>query len=91
MVERIYIKSSFMNYLSNISKKSKDILPYFVIIIIYFFLISLENIKDKKRFYKINTTDNDLSTSVDEGNRVEDSSIVKNKRMSIPVLPFTKK
>ena len=69
-----------MNSISNILKNVRDILPYFLLIAIYFFFVNLEAKKDINK-YRI----------VDEENKIPDKYLndVSDKlRISIPVIPY---
>ena len=69
-----------MNSIYSIVKKIKNLLPYFLLIAIYFFFVNLEARKDE---------DYDLNYEK-ENNMIKDNSIINEKdiRIKIPVIPY---
>ena len=71
-----------MKYITDIIKNIKNLIPYFLLIALYFFFVNLEAGNDMKT--------NRKSENKDMIN--EDESSVKNKvqRIKIPVIPYKK-
>ena len=69
-----------MKYITESIKNIKNLLPYLLLIAIYFFFVNLEARKDNKS----NTT------NVNEAKLIEEKSTEKNKqqRIKIPVIPY---
>ena len=70
-----------MNLIGLILKKIKTLIPYFLLITFYFFLINLERIEEQKNKYNIKYE----SQPIDKKSSVDDN---KQIRISIPVLPY---
>ena len=69
-----------MKYISEIIKNIKNLLPYLLLIAIYFFFVNLEAGKDKKN----NRTNENEYMKTDE----ESSEQNKDMRIKIPVIPY---
>ena len=69
-----------MNSILLLLKKTVNLLPYFIIIVVYFIFISLEANKDKE-FNSVIKNDFDSSNS----KKFDDESIF---RIDIPVIPY---
>ena len=69
-----------MNSKSNLLKNLKDLLPYFLLIAIYFFFVNLEARKEKDN---VRYTENKNSISIDKSGKNE-----KNLKIKIPVIPY---
>jgi len=69
-----------MNSKSNLLKNLKDLLPYFLLIAIYFFFVNLEARKEKDN---VQYTENKNSISIDKSGKNE-----KNLKIKIPVIPY---
>jgi len=69
-----------MKYITESIKNIKNLLPYLLLIAIYFFFVNLEARKDKET---IRTNDN-------EAKLIEEKSSEQNKqqRIKIPVIPY---
>ena len=66
-----------MKLIDLILKQIKNLLPYFLLIVLYFFFINLETIEEQKK-----KSDIELN---EEKTRIDDK---KQIRISIPVLPY---
>tara|TARA_Y100001968_G_scaffold208273_1_gene191393 strand:- start:2464 stop:2706 length:243 start_codon:yes stop_codon:yes gene_type:complete len=71
----------------------KNIIPYFIIVIIYFFFVNLEA---KKQRNKINLEQNEPITESLVGNTLLDKKVITTTnevklRLSIPVIPYRHK
>ena len=69
-----------MKYITEIIKNIKNLLPYLLLIAIYFFLVNLEAGKDKK---PNRTNENESMLTVDESSEKN-----KQQRIKIPVIPY---
>tara|TARA_B100001250_G_C19719678_1_gene753223 strand:+ start:421 stop:633 length:213 start_codon:yes stop_codon:yes gene_type:complete len=69
-----------MNYITVIIKKIKNLLPYFLLIAIYFLFVNIEAGKDKKT----NRTNENEYMLKDE----KSSDQNKQQRIKIPVIPY---
>ena len=80
IVNHKIVNSSKMKSISIFLKNIKNLLPYFLLIAIYFFFVNLEASKNKENNQK----------SEKEKILSEDSSIynMKNLRIEIPVIPY---
>ena len=69
-----------MKYITESIKNIKNLLPYLLLIAIYFFFVNLEAGKDKKT----------NRTNENESMLIEEKSIEQNKqqRIKIPVIPY---
>ena len=70
-----------MNLIGLILKNIKNLLPYFLLIVLYFFFINLETIEEQKN-KSIKKTDIQLNQ---EKIKIDDK---KQIRISIPVFPY---
>ena len=70
-----------MKLIGLIIKNIKTLIPYFLLIALYFFFINLETIEEQKNKSKIKSESqtNEKKSSVDN---------IKQIRVSIPVLPY---
>ena len=66
----------------------REIFPYFMIIIIYFLIINLEDIRTQKNQLRINQLDNDLDIGSDNSDKANHTTSTVSKRIPITVLPF---
>ena len=69
-----------MKYITESIKNIKNLLPYLLLIAIYFFFVNLEAGKDKKT----NRTNDNETTLIDE----KSSEQNKQQRIKIPVIPY---
>ena len=69
-----------MNSIANIIKNIRNLLPYFILISIYFFFVNIEAKKEKNNKPK-NDTQN-------VQNNIKSKSDVKNMRIKIPIIPY---
>ena len=70
-----------MNLISNIIKNIRNLLPYFLLIAIYFFFINLEASNERSN-NKVNKNQNKLTESK--------STLDDMKVIEIPVIPYEK-
>ena len=77
-----------MKLLIKIFVESKKVFPYLIIIILYFFIINLEQIIGQNSFREINNIDGDLETVIRENQIVDEAKSKNSKRISIQVVPF---
>ena len=69
-----------MKYLTESIKNIKNLLPYLLLIAIYFFFVNLEAGRDKKT----NRTSDNESMLIDE----KSTEQYKQQRIKIPVIPY---
>ena len=69
-----------MKYITESIKNIKNLLPYLLLIVIYFFFVNLEARKDKET----------IRTNENEAKLIEEKSSEQNKqqRIKIPVIPY---
>ena len=69
-----------MKYITEIIKNIKNLLPYLLLIAIYFFFVNLEARKDNET----------IRTNENEAKLIEEKSSEQNKqqRIKIPVIPY---
>ena len=69
-----------MKYITESIKNIKNLLPYLLLIAIYFFFVNLEARKDNET----------IRTNENEANLIEEKSSEQNKqqRIKIPVIPY---
>ncbi len=72
-----------MNLIVKIIKKIKNLIPYFLLIAMYFFFINLETMEEQKNKSNIKSESQDN----EKKSRLEDKKQIK---ISIPVLPYRK-
>ena len=70
-----------MKLIGMILKNIKNLLPYFLLIVLYFFFINLEELEEQNN-KSIKKSDIQLN---EEGTRIDDK---KQIRISIPVFPY---
>ena len=69
-----------MRYISILLKNIKNLLPYLLLIAVYFFFVNLEARKEKN--YKLNLKEENMSS--DTKSWTEE----KSRKISIPVVPY---
>ena len=77
-----------MKDLLHIFSKIKQLIPYLILIILYFLIINLEAIRDKKNYNNINEIDSDIKSSQNNKKIVNESKLIDSQRMLIPVFPY---
>ena len=69
-----------MKYITGIIKNIKNLLPYLLLIAIYFLFVNLEAVKDKKT----NRTNENESMLIEE----KSAERYKQQRIKIPIIPY---
>ncbi len=69
-----------MKYIPETIKNIKNLLPYLMLIAIYFFFVNLEAVKDKKT----NRTNENESMLIEE----KSAEQYKPQRIKIPIIPY---
>tara|TARA_B100001250_G_C19654180_1_gene724086 strand:- start:776 stop:994 length:219 start_codon:yes stop_codon:yes gene_type:complete len=70
--------------MKNIFINIKNLIPYLILILIYFFFVNIEARKDKSKIQKLNKfIENERQEKL-----IQSENKKLNKRISIPVIPF---